>query len=104
MLVDTIQGPYFACIREFQTPRIEESCCMPRNEGLPPHCQGLDPKPSIPNKLANHVPCKKINTPSTLVGALDEVPEELLEIKKASLWNNCIRKQINKHKTENRSH
>lgn len=55
---------------------------MTYNQGLLPHYQRPDPKTSIPNRLADHLPCKKMNTPSPLEGALDEALEELLEFKK----------------------
>lgn len=57
---------------------------MPHNQGLSPHYQKLNLETPIPNKLVDHLLCKKMNSPSFLVGALDDVSKELLELEKIS--------------------
>lgn len=74
-----------------KTSEIEKSSHMPRNQSHPPHVQRLDPKAPIPSRLTDHLPNKKMNTPSLLMRVPNKAPKKLLGLKKASFRNSYMR-------------
>lgn len=69
----------------------KESCCMSHNQGLLSYYQRLDSKTPIPDRLADHLLRKKMNT-SPLVGVPNEMPKELFKLKKISLSEQLYQK------------